>query len=135
MNDFERKRFPEKKVVVGILLVAFVVVGIFLFKGWDTVLNNGIDEMITVTGHFSCLPLKPDSEKDPNDCLLGVRGRDDTYYGLDVRNVQDVNLDLKAEDTIAVTGQLKDPAISDGKEWKDYDIAGVMQVNTLLRTR
>jgi len=66
---------------------------------------------------------------------LGVRSRDGLHYALDISRIQDANSDLKAEDTIAVTGTLKPEGNMPAPEWADYSVAGVVLVNTLLRTR
>ena len=131
MNDFENKGFLEKNIVWIVVLVAVVVFGFLLFKGWDKIVNEQVDSMVTITGNFSCLPLKS-GEAEEEDCNLGVRSKDGEHYALDISRIQDANTDLKVEDTIAVTGTL----ISSSQEgWEDYDIEGVIKVNTLLRTR
>ena len=134
MDDFENKSFFKKNAIWLVVLVAFVIFGILLFKGWDKVVNNEIDGMITITGNFSCLPLKVGIDNNET-CALGVRSRDGLYYALDVSRIQDANSDLKAEDTIAVTGTLKPESAVPKPEWADYNVEGVVLVNTLLRTR
>ena len=116
------------------VLAALVVFGFLLFKGWDKIVNDEIDGMVTITGNFSCLPVKAGVEV-PETCTLGVRSRDGLHYALDISRIQDANTDLKAEDTIAVTGTLKPKSEALTPEWADYDITGVILVNTLLRTR
>ena len=136
MEDFEDKGFVRKNAVWLVVLGALIVFGLLLFKDWDKVINGGIDSMSTVTGSFSCLPLKAEVKpKSSDDCTLGVRSRDGLNYALDISRIQDANTDLKVEDTIAVTGVLKTIAEKPAPEWADYDIAGVILVNTLLRTR
>ena len=68
-------------------------------------------------------------------CILGVRSRDGRNFALDISRIQDANSDLKAEDTVAVTGTIKPEIEMQKIEWVDFDIAGVVLVNTLLRTR
>ena len=99
-------------------------------------MNNGIDSMVTITGNFDCLPVKDTAKIVPEeDCTLGIRSKDDSYYALDISRIQDANTDLKAKDTIAVTGTLKPDSETENSNWVMYDIDGVIQVNTLLRTR
>lgn len=117
-----------------VILAALVVFGFLLFKGWDRVVNEEIDGMVTITGNFSCLPLKA-SIGTQDECTLGVRSRDGLFYALDISRIQDANTDLKAEDNIAVTGTLKPEREIMSSEWVEYNIAGVVLVNTLLRTR
>lgn len=117
-----------------VVLVALVVFGFLLFKGWDRVVNEEIDNMTTVTGSFSCLPMK-DGTVDEENCLLGVRSRDGLYYALDISRIQDANTDLKADDTIAVTGFLQPIDTVASTEWNSFQVAGIIKVNTLLRTR
>ncbi|KKT96828.1 MAG: hypothetical protein UW97_C0002G0030 [Parcubacteria group bacterium GW2011_GWA2_45_15] len=135
MNDFENESFLRRNAIWLVVLAALVVFGFLLFKGWDKIVNDEIDGMVTITGNFSCLPVKAEVEV-PETCTLGVRSRDGLHYALDISRIQDANTDLKAEDTIAVTGTLK-PTKSEAPapEWADYNIAGVILVNTLLRTR
>jgi hypothetical protein len=133
MNDFEEKGFLRRNAIWLVVLVAFIIFGFLLFKGWDQVVNEGIDGMVTVTGNFSCLPLKEEPEEE--FCTLGVRSREGVYYALDVSRIQDANTDLSAEDTIAVTGTMKPESEIAGSEWEIFDISGIIQVNTLLRTR
>jgi len=134
MEEFERKSFVQKNLVVILVVAVLAVFGYLFFAGWDKAVNNGVDGMTTITGNFSCLPLK-DTTAEVTDCSLGIRSRDGSYYALNVSRVQDANIDLKAEDTIAVTGTIEpDETMSDDR-WAPYDIAGVVKVNTLLRTR
>src|SRR3989344_6551148 len=116
MNEFENPGFVRKNAVWVVVLVVVAVFGLLLFKGWDQVVNEKVDSMTTVTGNFSCLPLKdgtPDSQ-----CTLGVRGRDGLYYALDISRIQDANMDLKAEDTIAVTGFILSESEVAGSRWE-----------------
>ena len=134
MNDFNHEGLFKKNVIWLVVLAAIVIFGFLLFKGWDKVVNDEIDGMITITGNFSCLPFR-EGIKMSETCALGVRGRDGLFYALDISRIQDVNTDLKAEDTIAVKGTLKPEGNMPAPEWADYSIAGVIMVNTLLRTR
>ncbi|MDP2642185.1 MAG: hypothetical protein Q8P21_02755 [bacterium] len=134
MNNFENDSFVRKNTIWLVVLAALVVFGFLLFKGWDKIVNTGIDSMSTVTGNFSCLPLK-DRTQEEEECTLGVRSRDGLYYALDISRIQDANTDLKAEDTIAVTGFVLPESQIAQSEWADYAVAGIIKVNTLLRTR
>ena len=134
MNDFENASFLRRNAIWLVVLAALVVFGFLLFKGWDKIVNDEIDGMVTITGNFNCLPVKAGVEV-PETCTLGVRSRDGLHYALDISRIQDANTDLKAEDTIAVTGTLKPKSEALTPEWADYNIAGVILVNTLLRTR
>jgi len=134
MEDFENRGFFRKNGIWLVILAALVIFGFLLSKGWDKIVNDEIDGMVTITGNFGCLPLKPEVEAQKT-CTLGVRSRDNFHYALDISRIQDVNTDLKAEDTIAVTGTLKPESEVLLSEWSDYNIKGVILVNTLLRTR
>src|SRR3989344_4913044 len=131
MNELENEGFMRKNVIWLVVLAALVVFGFLLFKGWDKIVNNEIDGMVTITGSFSCLPFKEGVEE--SECTLGVKSRNGLHYALDISRIQDANTDLKAEDTIAVTGTLKPESDMMKVEWTDYDIAGIVLVNTLLR--
>ena len=133
MNEYENRGFFQRNIVWVVVLVAVIIFGFLLFKGWDKIVNEEIDQSTTVTGNFSCLPLKTGETEE--DCTLGVKSKDGAYYGLDISRIQDANTDLKAEDTIAVTGFLKPILEVKEDEWDKYQIAGVIKVNTLLRTR
>ena len=135
MNDYENLSFFRKNSIWLIVLAALLIFGFLLFKGWDKVVNDEIDGMVTITGSFSCLPLKVGVESVDKECTLGVKSRDGLHYALDISRIQDANTDLKVEDTIAVTGTLKLTAEKPVPEWADYEITGVILVNTLLRTR
>ena len=135
MNEFETHGFLRQNAIWLVVLVALAVFGFLLFKGWDQVVNDEIDGMVTITGKFSCLPLKPDSSLNGDICTLGVRSREGLYYALDISHIQDVNSDLKAEDTIAVTGTIEPEERIANSEWADYEVASIILVNTLLRTR
>ena len=134
MDELDGKSVLRRNAIWLVVLVALGIFGFLLFKGYDKVVNDGIDGMITITGNFSCLPLV-DGAPLEEDCTLGVRSRDGLYYALDISRIQDANTDLKAEDTIAVTGTLKSETEPVLPEWSKYDIDGVVLVNTLLRTR
>src|SRR3989344_6525410 len=135
MNDFENDSFFRRNAIWLVVLVAFVIFGFLLFKGWDKIVNDEIDGMITITGNFNCLPLRKEVIDTRDSCTLGVRSREGLYYALDISRIQDANSDLKAKDTIAVTGTLKSENEILSPKWADYSIAGVVLVNTLLRTR
>ena len=134
MNDFENDSFFRRNAIWLVVLAALIIFGFLLFKGWDKIVNEEIDGMVTITGSFNCLPLKV-GVTEPETCILGVRSRDGFHYALDISRIQDANTDLKAEDTIAVTGTLKSEDQVSQPEWAEYDIMGVVLVNTLLRTR
>ncbi|MDO8590038.1 MAG: hypothetical protein Q7R69_02095 [bacterium] len=136
MRNFDERGFFRSNAIWLVVLVALAVFGFLLFKGWDKIVNDEIDSMVTITGKFSCLPLKDGIETPALEtCTLGVKSRDGLHYALDISRIQDVNSDLKAEDTIAVTGTIKPDSAVPVPEWADYDIMGVVLVNTLLRTR
>jgi len=134
MNDFDNRGALQRNIVWIVVLVAVVIFGLLLFKGWDKIVNEEIDSMVTITGNFSCLPLD-NGEVTEENCTLGVRSGDGTHYALDISRIQDANTDLKAEDTIAVTGTLRPSEDMDQPEWAQFDIKGIIRVNTLLRTR
>lgn len=138
MNEFENNGFMKRNSIWLVVLLALAVFGLLLFKGWDKVVNQEIDgKMETITGSFSCLPLKVpvEVEEELEDCVLGVKSRDGLYYALDISHIQDANTDLKVEDTVAVTGFVKPESEIPGSEWDTFNIAGIIQVNTVLRTR
>ena len=137
MTDFENRGFVQRNIVWVVVLAAVIVFGALLFNGWDKIVNEEIDSKVTITGNFSCLPAKEGVAPGlvEADCELGVRSRDGSYYALDISRIQDANRDLKAEDTIAVTGTLQPEADIPESEWANYGIKGIIKVNTLLRTR
>lgn len=136
-QDFEKEEtnFFRKNAIWLVVLAAFIVFGFFLFKDWDRVVNNEIDGMVTITGNFSCLPLKVGAVAEGEDCTLGIKSNDDLYYALDISRIQDANTDLKVEDTIAVTGTIKPEEAIEEPEWAAFNLDGIILVNTLLRTR
>lgn len=134
MDDLENENFFKKNAIWLVVLLALIVFGFLLFKGWDKIVNNEIDGMVTITGSFSCLPLKSGVPVE-KICVLGVKSRENVHYALDISHIQDANTDLKAEDTIAVTGTLRPESEIGESEWSPYNIKGIVLVNTLLRTR
>ncbi len=134
MNDYENHGALRRNAVWLVVMAAIIIFGFLLWNGWDKVVNEKVDSSRTITGNFSCLPLK-DGTVPEGDCTLGVRARDGSYYALDISRIQDANTDLKAEDTIAVTGFLQPESAALGTQWEDYAVAGVIKVHTLLRTR
>ncbi|MDO8565368.1 MAG: hypothetical protein Q7R67_01990 [bacterium] len=132
--EYENRGSSKSNAVWLLVLAAIVIFGFLLFKGWDKIVNEEIDTTSTVTGNFSCLPLKT-GIVDETDCTLGVESRDGLFYALDISRIQDANTDLKADDTIAVTGFLRPILEVTSDEWDAYNVAGVIKVNTLLRTR
>jgi hypothetical protein len=126
-------KFDKKNVGILVVAALLIIVGMVLFKDVGGKVNNQIDEAVTITGSFSCLPLKNPSPDDV--CTLGVKSKDDSYYALDISHIQDANTDLKAEDKIAVTGTIMSSSELNSKKWKGYDIKGIILVSTLLRTR
>lgn len=135
MNDYENQGFFRRNVVWLVVLLAAVIFGFLLFNGWDKIVNDQVDTMSTVTGNFSCLPLKPTVTTANDVCMLGVRTSDGGSFALDISRIQDANTDLKVEDRIAVTGFLLPETEVPGTQWEDYDVRGIIKVNTLLRTR
>jgi hypothetical protein len=135
MDNFENRGFFRRNAVWVVVIAVLAIFGFLLYKGWGSALDNGIDETVTITGHFSCLPLREGIVHDENACFLGIRSRDGAHYALDITRIQDANTDLVVEDTIAVTGFLKPESIIASSAWADFDIKAIIQVNTLLRTR
>src|SRR3989344_8589280 len=123
MNEFENGSFVKRSGVWLVVLAALVIFGLLLFKGWDKVVNQEIDgKMETITGSFSCLPLKVpvEVEEELEDCVLGVKSRDGLYYALDISRIQDANTDLKVEDTVAVTGFIRPESEILNSEWEAF---------------
>lgn len=135
MENYQEQGFFRRHAVWMVVILAIVVFGFFLAKGWGKAVNDQIETMSTVTGNFSCLPLKSGAETSKTNCTLGVRSKDGSFYALDISHIQDANTDLKAEDTIAVTGFLEPESEVAGSAWAVYDVKGIIKVNTLLRTR
>jgi hypothetical protein len=135
MNEYGNQGFLKRNVVWLVVLFAVVIFGLLLFNGWDKIVNETVDNMTTITGNFSCLPFKDESRSSETNCTLGVKARDGSYYALDISRIQDANTDLKAEDTIAVTGVLLPATEVPGTEWEDFNVQGIVKVNTLLRTK
>ena len=139
MDSFEKEGILRRNAIWLVVFVALVIFGFLLFKGWNKIINDEIDGMITIAGNFSCLPLKTKTKTEvlslEEKCTLGVRSRDGLYYALDISHIQDANTDLKAEDMIAVTGTLKPSSFATSSDWAEYDVKGIILVNTLLRTR
>ena len=133
-TNYENKGFVKRNIIWILVLIAAALFGLLFFSGWDKVVNDSVDNTSTVTGNFSCLPLK-DGTIPKENCDLGVHSRDGSYYALDISHIQDANTDLKADDTIAVTGFLLPPSAVNDTKWQQYNIAGVIKVSTLLRTR
>lgn len=134
MNDFSNEGVNQRRLIIFAMVAVLVLLGFFMYKGWDKVVNNGIDRAVVITGSFSCLPPKPEAPEQ-RGCVLGVKSRDGSFYALDISRIQDANTDLKAEDTIAVTGTLKPESAITSSDWSEYDIRAIIMVNTLLRTR
>ncbi|MEK7135114.1 MAG: hypothetical protein AAB780_00205 [Patescibacteria group bacterium] len=135
MNDYENQGFFRQNVVWLVVLAAVVIFGVLLFNGWDKIVNEKVDSMSTVRGNFSCLPLRSGATASADTCMLGVRTNDGASYALDISRIQDANTDLRVDDTIAVTGFLLPETQVSGTQWEDYDVRGIIKVNTLLRTR
>lgn len=134
MNGLDNQGFMKRNIVWLVVLAGAIVLGLFVFKGWDKVVNDTVDNMSTVTGNFSCLPLKDGTDPNTN-CQLGVKSKDGSFYALDISRIQDANTDLKVDDTIAVTGFLLPAEEVNSASWEKYTVSGVIKVNTLLRTR
>ena len=136
MNEFSNESFFKQNVVWIAALAGLIIFSILLLSGWGRALNNSIDQMMTIRGQFSCLPLKGGAE-DTTGCELGLRSNGD-HYALDITCLQDADRDLMAEDTIAVTGFVRPAssvATSTWAKYEKYEVKNVIFVNTLLRTR
>jgi hypothetical protein len=134
MNDYENRGFFSRNGVWLVVLLAVAIFGTLLFNGWDKIVNEKVDSMSTITGNFSCLPLKVGTEPKET-CTLGVKSGAGSFFALDISHIQDANTDLKAEDMIAVTGFLLPESDVAGSKWDIYNVKGIVKVNTLLRTR
>ena len=134
MEDYSNSGVGKRRAIIIVVAVGLILAGLLMYKGWDNVVNTEIDRTIIVTGTFTCLPAKPDTEPQ-RGCVLGVKSRDGSLYALDISRIQDANRDLKADDTIAVTGTLRPDSEVPASDWASYDIKGIILVNTLLRTR
>lgn len=134
MNDFSDTGVNQRRMIILVVAAAVILLSFFMYKGWDRVVNNELDRAVVITGSFSCLP--PADEGDTQrGCVLGVKSRDGSFYALDISRIQDANTDLKAEDTIAVTGTLRPESEISESDWSEFDIKAIIFVNTLLRTR
>ncbi len=133
MHNLSSANISKQKPLIIAVVAALVIFGFFLYKGWDGKVNNRIDEAVTITGSFTCLPYKVPSPEDK--CILGFMSSKKDVYALDISHVQDVNFDLKAEDKVLVTGTVIPLGATSTEDWIQYDIKGVLRVSTLLRTR
>ncbi len=131
----EQRGFAGKNLIWLVVLVAIIIFGLLLSNGVDKVVNTKVDNMTTVTGNFSCLPLKSGEAPTEELCTLGVRSSDGSFFALDVSHIQDANTDLKPDETIAVTGLPLPASELDNPQWQPFAVKGVIKVNTLLRTR
>lgn len=136
MKELPHKDHVRMRIMLGLILAAIAVVVFLLFQGWDKAVNRRMDGgVVTITGNFACIPAKESTSDAKDVCELGLRSKDGKYYALDTSNVLDANTDLKAEETIAVTGTISSGEDLSTTAWALYDIAGIIKVNTLLRTR
>jgi hypothetical protein len=134
MNDFSPSGVRQRRAIIISSIAAVLIFGFLVYKGWGRAVNNEIDRTVIITGSFTCLPLKS-GEAPPAGCVLGVKSGDGKYYALDISRIQDANTDLKADDTIAVTGRLRPEGAVANSDWAEFDIENIILVNTLLRTR
>lgn len=134
MEDFSESGVNQRRAIILAVVAVVIILGFFMYKGWDNVVNSEIDRAVVVTGSFSCLPPKTEAEPQ-RGCVLGVKSRDGSFYALDISRIQDANTDLKAEDTVAVTGTMRPETEIPGSDWEQYDVKAIILVNTLLRTR
>lgn len=134
MNDFSQSGVGQRRMLILVVLAVALILVLFIYKGWDRVVNTEIDRAVVITGSFSCLPPKTAAAAEEG-CVLGVKSRDGSYFALDISRIQDANTDLKADDTIAVTGRLLPESEIEGSDWEGFDIKSIILVSTLLRTR
>jgi hypothetical protein len=134
MEDFSHSGVNRRRAIILIIVIGLAAVSFLLYKGWDQVVNNEFDKTVIITGSFTCLPAKQ-SQEPQRGCVIGVQSRDGSYYALDISRIQDANTDLKADDTIAVTGTLRPTSDIATSDWASYDIKAIILVSTLLRTR
>ena len=125
----------KKNIVWLVVLAVVVIFGLLLSNGWDKIVNETVDNMSTITGNFSCLPKKDGTPTDEENCAIGIRSSDGSYYALDISRIQDANTDLRADETIAATGFVLPAEAVVGTEWEQFAVSGLIKVNTLLRTR
>ncbi len=134
MTKFSIKKEDQKKVIYGVIGVAVLAVLLLIAGGWDKMVNDEIDGQVILKGEFACLPFK-EKQKLPEECVLGFKSNRGDYYALDISRIQAADTDIKEDEAIAVTGALAGKAAtSTQKLIDDFDIRGVIQVNTLLRT-
>jgi hypothetical protein len=135
MPNFSIKKEDQKKVIYGVIAAGVLIVLILVANGWDKFLNNEIDGQVILKGEFACLPFK-EEQKLPEECVLGFKSNRGDFYALDISKIQAADTNISENEAIAVTGALLGKnATSTQKLIDDFKIRGVIQVNTLLRTK
>lgn len=137
MRELALEELRKKKKFVILGGIALLVVVFLMILGYDEIVNDDLGGgKFTLTGTFDCMPLKDAVKERGEECVLGFKSGKGRYYGLDISNIQAADTDIKADEAIAVTGFLAPESATSTRRLSDqFEIEGVILVNSLLRTR
>lgn len=127
------RKIKENKVVAIATAAIVLIIIVLLIKSYAVSGPVPTEGPITVTGEFACLPYNDDAPES-KDCTLGVKG-DGNYYAIDISTITLAVTDLKANEDIVVTGTFVPRDQVTAPEWRNYDIAGLINVDALTRGR
>lgn len=88
-------------------------------------------QRITVEGQYVCLPHKDTTGPQTEECALGIRTTEGTYYALDTGVLQTgVLMDLATGTRIKVEGPMTPIEMLSSNHWQKYNVKGIITVTS-----
>ncbi len=128
------KKIKENRAVaIGTAVIVLLIIVLLIKSFALNALPVPPAGQVKLTGEFACLPLKNNvPEKEP--CKLGVKSGGN-YYAIDASTITLAVSDLKANENISVAGNFVPTPSITNEEWSMYDIAGLINLDSLTRGR
>ncbi len=128
------KKIKENRAVaIGTAVIVLLIIVLLIKSFAVNPLPVPAAGEVKLTGEFACLPLK-DNVSKTDDCKLGVKSGGN-YYAIDASAITLAVSDLKANENIQVAGNFVPTASITNEEWNMYDIAGLINLDSLTRGR
>jgi len=126
-----RKIKENKVVVIATLAIVLIIIGL-LIKSYGASTPVLAPGPVSLTGEFACLPYKDNFDK--GGCTLGIKDGGN-YYAISTSSISLAVIDLKANEKIAVSGDLIPASQIKAENLKQYDIAGLINLESLTRAK
>ncbi len=132
-DSIVRKIKENQKIAIAVGAIVVLIILILLISFGKKNSAVPVQGPVDIVGKFSCLPYSS-TATSTTGCTLGVKDGKN-YYAMDVSTITLAVTDLEADDDIEVKGDFVPIEMISSDQFKSYDIAGIIKVDSLTRAK